>query len=236
MKKTWCIGRIDARFIAQMEHLLALYRLPYDPSHPVICFDERPCFLIGDTVMPIPMKAGDGRSPGWPQRMHYEYEKHGSCALLMAIEPLTGKRLAMVFKQRRKCEYAQFMKQLAARYPEAQKIHLVQDNLNTHHAGSFYEQFLAEEAFALQERFAFHYTPKKASWLNMVEIELSAISRQCLNRRISSQQELACEVVALVKEREQKQIKINWQFSIETARTKLNRHYRAVHIENSMYQ
>lgn len=230
MKKTWCIARITARFLAQMELLLALYGLPYDPLRPVICFDERPCFLIGDTLMPLPMK------PGQPTREHYAYEKHGSCSLLVAIEPLTGTRLARVFKHRRKCEYAQFMRQLAALYPRAEKIHLVQDNLNTHHGGSFYEQLPAAEAFALQERFAFHYTPKGASWLNMVEIELSAISRQCLNRRIATQDELEREVLALVKEREQKGITINWQFSIETARTKLNRHYQAVNPENAIYQ
>lgn len=185
--------------------------------------------------MPIPMKASDGRSPGKPKRVDYEYTKHGSCALLMAIEPLTGKRHAMVFKQRRKSEYAQFMQQLAILYPEANTIHLVQDNLNTHHAGSFYDHFVAEEAFALQERFAFHYTPKKASWLNMIEIELSAISRQCLNRRIASQQILEQEVLAIVKEREQKQITINWQFSIEAARKKLNRHYLAINNDNAIY-
>ena len=219
-----------------MEHLLGLYHRRYDPLHPVICFDERPCFLIGDTLMPIPMKAGDGRSPGKAKREHYAYKKNGSCCLLIAIEPLTGKRLAKVFKRRRKREYAQFMRELAALYPQAEKIHLVQDNLNTHHSGSFYEQFPAEEAFTLQERFVFHYTPKGASWLNMVEIELSAISRQCLNRRIGSQDELEREVLALVKEREQNEIRINWQFSIETARTKLNRHYRVVNSENVIYQ
>lgn len=209
---------------------MALYGLPYDPLHPVVCFDERPCFLIGDTLMPIPMKEGR------PAREHYAYEKNGSCCLLMAIEPLTGKRLAMVCKQRRKHEYAQFMKQLAGLYPDAETIHLVQDNLNTHHGGSFYEQFPAHEAFVLQERFTFHYTPKGASWLNMVEIELSAISRQCLKRRIATQGELERQVLALVKEREQKGITINWQFSIEAARSKLNRHYQAVNIDNAIYQ
>ena len=186
--------------------------------------------------MPLPMKPADSRCPGYTKREHYAYKKNGSCALLMAIEPKTGKRLARVFEKRRKREYALYMKELAALYPEADTIHLVQDNLNTHHAGSFYEHFVAEQAHALNKRFQFHYTPKGASWLNMVEIELSAISRQCLGRRIASQDELEHEVLALVKEREQKQIKIEWQFSIETARTKLNRHYREVNPGNAIYE
>lgn len=219
-----------------MEHLLELYRQPYDKANPVICFDERPCFLIGDVLQPLPMKPGDSRCTGKPKREHYAYEKNGSCHLLVAIEPLTGKRLARVFKRRRKREYALFMQELAELYPEAETIHIVQDNLNTHNASSFYQQFVAENAFALQERFQFHYTPKKASWLNMVEIELSAISRQCLNRRIATQDKLEREVLALVKEREQKKIKIDWQFSIEVARDKLNRHYRNVNTKNDVYQ
>ena len=219
-----------------MEHILGLYSLPYDIGNPVICFDERPCFLIENTLMPIPMKPGDSRCAGKAKREHYAYKKNGSCCLLMAIEPLTGRRLARVFKRRRQQEYAQFMDQLAALYPKADHIHLVQDNLNTHQAGSFYTQFIAEKAFALKERFRFHYTPKGASWLNMVEIELSAISRQCLRRRIASQDILEQEVLALVKEREQKKIKINWQFSIEAARSKLNRHYSGINSENAIYK
>lgn len=213
-----------------MEHLLALYRRPYNAQEPVVCFDERPCFLIGDTLMPLPMTNGQVK------RQHYAYEKLGSCVLMVAIEPLTGWRFARVFKQRRKREYAQFMQELARHYPDAERIHLVQDNLNTHHAGAFYEAFEAETAFALAQRYAFHYTPKSASWLNQVEIELSAISRGCLQRRISSQAAVEREVLALVKERNGKRIKIRWQFSIEAARDKLNRHYRLVNQDNAVYQ
>lgn len=213
-----------------MERLLWLYSLPLDARFPVVCFDERPCFLIGNTVSSLTLKAGSVR------KEHYEYEKHGSCALLSAIEPLTGRRLADVFGQRRKREYALFMKELAAQYPTAEKIRLVQDNLNTHNTSSLYETFTAEEAFALSQRFEFYYTPKKASWLNMIEIEFSALARQCLNRRIATKAELAREVQAIVKERADKAIKIKWQFSIETARTKLNRHYTAVQAENVKYK
>lgn len=146
-----------------MERILALYALPVNEQYPVVCFDERPCFLIGESVVGLSMKAGT------PAREHYAYEKNGSCALLMAIEPLTGKRAARVFDQRTKKEYAQFMKELAALYPEAKKIRVVQDNLNTHSTSSFYEAFSAEEAFALAQRFEFYFTPKKASWLNMIK-------------------------------------------------------------------
>jgi len=213
-----------------MERLRWLYSLPLDARFPVVCFDERPCFLIGDTVSALALKAGSVRQE------HYEYEKHGSCALLAAIEPKTGKRLAQVYDQRRKREYALFLKELAAQYPEAEKIRLVQDNLNTHNLSSLYETFTAEEAFALGQRFEFYYTPKKASWLNMQEIEFSAIARQCLHRRIASKAELAREVTAIVKERAEKAIKIEWQFSIASARTKLNRHYEQVQAANIKYQ
>lgn len=217
-----------------MEHLLALYRRPYDPAEPVICFDERPCFLIGETVVPLSMISGS------PKREHYEYEKLGSCVLMVAVEPLAGRRFTMVFQQRRKQEYAQFMEALAAfcrkNHPETRRVHLVQDNLNTHHAGSFYEQFDAETAHGLEQFYQFHYTPKGASWLNMAEIELSAISRQCLSRRIACQSVLEREVLALSRERNEKQVAIQWEFSVETARQKLNRHYRAAHPGNATYQ
>lgn len=221
---------MDASFIARMEQILALYAQPYDELYPVICFDERPCFLIGERVAGLEMKAGK------PAREHYAYAKHGSCALLMAIEPLTGKREAQVFSRRTKHEYALFMKELSAAYPEARKIRVVQDNLNTHSTSSFYESFSAEEAFSLAQRFEFYYTPKSASWLNMIEIEFSALSKQCLSRRIATKEELTKEVLSLVKEREEKAIKIDWQFSIESARGKLNRHYREVNADNAQYQ
>ena len=154
----------------------------------------------------------------------------------MAIEPKTGQRLARVFDRRTKREYAQFMKELAESYPQAKKIRIVQDNLNTHSTSSFYETFSAEEAFALSQRFEFYYTPKSASWLNLIEIEFSALSKQCLNRRIATQEILTQEVLAIVKEREEKAIKIDWQFSIDSARTKLNRHYQQVNAENVQYK
>lgn len=230
MKRTWVIGKVDSRFLAQMEALLWLYALPYDPAYPVICFDERPCFLIGDQVEPIALQQGQVR------KEHYAYEKLGACALLAAIEPLTGRRLAQVHQQRRKREFTRFCQALAVAYPQAKQMRLVLDNLNTHNASAFYEALPADEAFALAQRFAFYYTPKAASWLNMIEIEFSALARLCLNRRIPTQAQLEAEVLAWVTERHRQQIKIHWQFSIQTARSKFNRHYQQLHVANEKFQ
>ena len=213
-----------------MEQLLALYALPYDPAYPLVCFDERPCFLIGDTLLPRPMRKGEIR------KQHYEYEKLGSCALLCAIEPLTGRRLGQVSERRTKREFAEFCQALATAYPAARKIRVVLDNLNTHNASSFYEHLPAEQAYALAQRFEFVYTPKGASWLNMIECEFSAISRLCLNRRIATIDKLRSEVLALLEERSVKAIKIHWQFSIQAARSTLNRHYTKVNPANEKYQ
>lgn len=218
---------MDSGFIAKMEQVLWLYGLPYDEKYPVVCFDERPCFLIGDTMAPVPMREGKAK------KEHYACEKNGSCALLAAIEPLTGKRLARVYDRRTKKEYALFMKELAGLYPGAHKIRLVQDNLNTHNTSSFYEHMPAHEAFGLAQRFEFHYTPKSASWLNMIEIEFSALSKQCLDRRIPTRQQLEEEISAIVKERNGKQVKINWQFSVQNAREKLKRQYDSLNQTNN---
>lgn len=209
-----------------MERILWLYAQPYDPNFPVICFDERPCFLIGDQVKPLLMKTAQ------PYREHYAYEKNGSCALLAAIEPLTGQRLGQVYSQRTKKEYALFCQSLAQAWPQATKIRLVQDNLNTHNASAFYEHLPADEAFALAQRIEFFYTPKSASWLNMIEIEFAALARQCLHRRIPTLEQLETQVLALIQERDRKHIKINWQFSISSARTKLASSYAAVNPAN----
>jgi len=213
-----------------MERILELYARAYDARFPVLCYDERPCFLIGELIKGIEMKAEQVK------KEHYAYEKLGSCSLLATIEPLTGKRIADVFDQRRKIEFALHFQKVAANYEEAEQILVVLDNLNTHDESAFYEVFEAEEARRLSKKFKFVKTPKSASWLNMIEIEFSAISRQCLDRRIATKEKLEKEVLAIIKEREEKQIKINWQFSIETARTKLNRHYTEVNPVNEKYQ
>jgi transposase len=205
-----------------MEDVLSVYERPYDRRYPVICFDERPCQLIGDVLVPLAMK------PGKPKREDYHYERNGTCCVLMTVEPLTGKRIVRVTKQKTKKDYAQFMKLVENQYPNAEKIILVQDNLNTHNPSSFYETFNVEKAFALTQRFEMVYTPKKASWLNMVEIDFSALSKQCLNRRIKDIETLTKEVYAWGKKRTRLKVKIRWQFTKNKARDKLGRFYDTI--------
>jgi hypothetical protein len=209
-----------------MELILRLYLLPFNPLRPVVCFDERPCFLIGDTVEPLEMKKGS------PKKEGYAYSKHGSCSVLAAIEPKTGKRLAHVRRKRGLWAFAFFMKQLASCYSDAEKIIVVLDNLNTHSPGAFYKAFPAAEAETLMNRFEFVYTPKSASWLNMIEIEFSALSRLCLNRRIPKLPVLAAQVISFFNERMEKGVAINWQFSVETARNSLKKKYVDVNKAN----
>lgn len=228
-KRQWCIRKVTARFLARLEVILRLYCLPYKEECPVICFDERPCFLLGDTIEPLDM------APGQVAKENYAYSKHGSCCILAAIEPKTGKRLAHVRKQRTKKEFALFMMALAKAYPQAIRMKVVLDNLNTHGYHSFYEAFDAETAAWLTQKIEFVFTPKSASWLNMIEIEFSVLSRQCLNRRIPCMEKLESEVLTFFKERSLKGIKINWQFTQEQARQKLNRRYTAVNSLNSKY-
>lgn len=203
-----------------------LYSLPYDARRPIVCFDELPVQLLGEVVAPLPMKAGR------TARFDYEYERAGTACLLVAFEPLTGKRIVETSRQRTKADYCRFMQRMVASFPQAERIVLVQDNLNTHNASSFYEHLPPADAFALAQRFELHYTPKKGSWLNMAELELSALSRICLSRRISSIAGLDREIQALVCERNELQIKVEWQFSISQAREKLSRHYENVKSKN----
>jgi len=205
-----------------MEQVLDIYEQPYNPLKPVICFDERPCQLLGNIFQPIAMK------PGCIEREDYHYKRYGTCVVLMAIEPLAGYRIVKVTEQRTKKDYAKFMKNLVLSYPKAEKIILVQDNLNTHNPSSFYEVFEAPEAFALSKRFEMIYTPKKASWLNMAEIELSALSKQCLDRRISDRRILTKEVLAWAKRRNRLGATVTWQFTKNDARSKLNRFYDTI--------
>lgn len=211
-----------------MEDILYLYSLPYDAKRPVVCFDELPVQLLGEVVAPLPIAAGKA------ERYDYEYERQGTACLLVAFEPLTGKRVVETSKQRTKSDYCRFQQRVAAAWPEAEKIVLVQDNLNTHNASSFYENLPPAEAFTLAQRFEMHYTPKKGSWLNIAELELSALSRICLSRRIKSIEELDREIHAIVKERNELKIKVEWQFSITRARQTLSRHYEKVNSETSI--
>ena len=202
-----------------MENILNLYEQPYDPKRPLVCIDERPCQLIGDVLVPLPM------TPGKPKREGYQYKRNGVCTVFIAVEPLTGWRFIHVSLRRTKIDYAAFMEMVVQHYAEAEEIVIVQDNLNTHNPSSFYAAFTAEKAFALARRFEMHYTPNKASWLNMAEIELSILSKQCLDRRIGDQETLAQEALAWAARRNAKKATIHWQFTKNHARDKFKRFY-----------
>ena len=184
------------------------------------------CAPRGGRPGPLPIE------PGKPRRYDYEYERKGTCCLLVAFEPLTGFRMVEVSERRTAEDYTRFMQRVAAHYPEAERIRLVQDNLNTHTGASFYKVLPAGEAFRLAQRFEMHYTPKKASWLNMAELELSVIVRQSLGRRIATREEMAEAVGQLVKERNAAGATVNWQFTPAAAREKLSRHYQRVNDKN----
>jgi transposase len=220
LKSWWCISELNSQFLWRMEDILQVYQRPYDPLRPVICYDERPCQLIGDTILPLPISAGK------PKRVDHHYERNGVANLLIAVEPLTGRRYVQITDRRTKREYADFLKFVVETYyKHAEQAILVQDNLNTHTPAAFYQEFSAQEAFELAQKFDMHYTPTNGSWLNMAEIEISAISRQCLNRRIPDKQTLLREVTACVNQRNEKRINIDWQFSIPKARDKFSRFY-----------
>jgi hypothetical protein len=206
-------------FVAQMEQVLDIYRRPYDAHCPVVCMDESPRQLIRETRRPLPMKAGRGA------RHDYEYERCGVCNVFMAVEPLTGQRLTRITPRKTKTDWASFLGEIAGRYAAARQITLVMDNLNTHGPGSLYETFPPETAKALWDRFAFVYTPKHGSWLNMAEIELNVLIKQCLDRRIDTITEVQTETTAWENRRNNLKATINWQFTCGDARIKLRRLY-----------
>ena len=209
----------NADFAAAMEQVLDVYRRPYDKAFPVVCMDETPRQLIRETRVPVP--AGPGR----PARHDYEYRRRGTCNVFMATEPLAGKRMTRVTERKTKIDWAHFLAEIAARYPDAGKITLVMDNLNTHRPGALYEAFPPARAKALWDRFEFLFTPKHGSWLNVAEVELNVMIRQCLNRRIDSIDVLRNEVAAWQAARDRLRAKVNWQFTTDDARVKLKRLY-----------
>lgn len=202
-----------------MEKVLDVYKRPYDPKFPVICMDESPRQLIGEVKTPIPV------APGRPARYDYEYRRHGVCNVFMANEPLAGKRIAKITERKTKKDWAGFIAEIEARYNDAEKITLVMDNLNTHKPGSLYEAFPPDQAKKLWDRFEFVYTPKHGSWLNMAEIELNVLIRQCLNRRIPDIASVASELEAWQNHRNTQNAMISWQFTTKDARVKLKRLY-----------
>ena len=209
----------NGSFVANMERVLDVYKRPFDPLHPVVCMDESPKQLIGEVQPPIPV------SPGQPAKQDYEYRRVGVCNIFLACEPLAGKRRVTITERKTKRDWAVFLEQIAGHYCNADKITLVMDNLNTHEPGALYEAFPPEKAKALWDRFEFVYTPKHGSWLNMAEIELNVLTGQCLNRRIDDIAVARKEVNAWQKHRNNRQAKVNWQFTTKDARIKLSRLY-----------
>jgi DDE superfamily endonuclease len=206
-----------------MEDILDVYQRPHDPERPLVCVDETSKQLIAETRVPIPAK------PGRAVRYDYEYRRNGTANLFMMFAPLEGWRHVKVTDRHTALDYAQVLKELSdTHFPDAAKIVLVQDNLNTHKPASLYEAFPPEEARRLVERFEWHYTPKHGSWLDMAESELAVLSSQCLDRRIPDQQTLKDEVMAWDTERNAKHAKADWQFSTVDARVKLKRLYPAL--------
>jgi hypothetical protein len=206
-----------------MEDVLEVYTQPYDPNRPQVCMDETNKQLLSDVREPLPSQ------PGQAQRVDYEYQREGVADLFMFFEPLAGKRFVNVTDQRTRKDWAQVMKELAdEHYPQAEKIVIVMDNLNTHSPASFYETFAPEEARRLANRFEFHYTPKHGSWLNMAEIELGVLIRQCLSRRIADKETLEKEVNAWQKDRNAKVVKVDWRFTTPDARIKLKHLYPVI--------
>jgi len=203
-----------------MEDMLDLYCLPYDVRYPVVCMDEKPYQLLDDVLAPIPMK------PGSPKRVDYEYERKGTCSIFVFNEPLTGWAYANARKQRTAIDFAHEIKKLlTVHFPQAIKVRLASDNLNTHVAASLYKAFPAKEARKLLRRLEFHYTPKHGSWLNMAETIISLLARQCINRRIPDLDSLNGEIMAWCNVVNNKRTPINWQFTTEDARIKLRKLY-----------
>lgn len=224
--KSWCLGTPSAKFVAKMEDVLDVYQRPHDPLRPVVCLDETSKELHSTPRGALPMEPGTEAGPGQPARQDYEYERHGTANLFLWVEPLAGRRGVAVTERRTAVDLARQLRALAdEHYPQAERIVLVTDNLNTHGPASLYEAFAPAEARRLAARLEWHYTPEHGSWLNMAEIELSVLSRQCLSRRIPDAAALEREVGAWERGRNAAGATIRWQFTAADARVKLRRLY-----------
>ena len=227
-KDMWCIPKIDGEYVARMEDILDLYAEASDPTRPVVCFDESPVQLIGEVRQPIPA------APGQLERYDYEYKRNGTANLFVCLDAHRPWRKVKVTERRTAEDFAICMRELTdVDFPEAKRIRVVLDNLSTHTPGALYEAFPACEARRVLQRLEFHYTPKHASWLNMVEIEISVMSSQCLNRRIDSRERLAFELDAWQRKRNASRARINWMFSTEKARAKMARAYPRPELKES---
>jgi hypothetical protein len=217
----WCIPpKQSAEFVCNMEDVLEVYHRPYDEKRPVVCLDETFKQLVGEVREPLPPR------PGQPLRYDHVYQRNGVASLFMTFEPLAGWRHVTITSRRRREEFAHVVRELLhGRYKETDKLVLVLDQLNTHSAASFYEAFPPHEAKQLVDRLEIHHTPKHGSWLNMAEIELSALGRQCLARRIPSVEKLAAQITAWEQPRNSRKAKVQWQFNTADARIKLRSLY-----------
>jgi transposase len=220
-KKQWCVGPTgDGNYVYHLEDVLEVYTRPYDPKIPQVCFDEGSVQLVSELREPLEMK------PGQVKKVDYEYEREGFCSLFLACEPLKGKTVIQVKERRTKKDFAHFVRYLVDEvYPDAEKIVLVMDNLNTHTPGSLYHVFPPEEAMRLAKKLEIHYTPLHGSWLNMAEIELSVLGRQALNTRLKDQTHVQERVASWQARREAHPVAINWRFTTADARIKLKRLY-----------
>jgi hypothetical protein len=225
-KEQWVIPpEQNAEFVAAMEDVLEVYQRPRDPRRPVVCLDEQSKQLIKETRTPVPA------APGRLERHDYEYERNGTANLFMLFAPLEGWRHVKVTERRTKIDFAEVIRELVdVHFPEADKIVLVMDNLNTHKPASLYEAFPPAEARRLLEKLEIHYTPKHGSWLDMAETELSILTKQCLDRRISDAAKLVREVAAWESQRNNSKARIDWQFTTNQARTKLKRLYPSIQV------
>jgi len=219
-KDMWCIPQIDGTYVARMEDVLDLYAEAPDPKRPVVCFDESPTQLIGEARQPIPA------APGQLERYDCEYRRNGTVNLFVFLDAHRPWRKVKVTDHRTGRDFAHCMRELAdVHYPQAEKIRVVLDNLSTHSAGALYEAFPAPQARRLLRRLEFHYTPKHASWLNMVEIEIGVLRGQCLDRRIGERDRLVAEIAAWERQRNATGARVKWMFTTERARAKLRRAY-----------
>jgi transposase len=219
-RKMWCIPQVDAEYVARMEDVLDLYAEAPDPQRPVVCFDESPIQLIGEVRRPIPPE------PGQIERYDCEYRRNGTANLFVFLDANRAWRKVRVTERRTATDFAVCMRDLAdVYYPKAERVRVVLDNLSTHSAGALYQTFPADEARRLLRRLEFHYIPKHASWLNMVEIEIGVLASQCLDRRIETFSRLVAEVAAWEKQRNAARARVNWSFTTEKARAKMGRAY-----------
>ena len=219
-KKTWCVPKLTEEFRERMEDVLDQYEKPYDPREPVIGLDEQPYQLLDDA------RVGQLAAPGRVAKQDYEYRRCGTCSIFVAVEPKGGKRFVQARRHRKRADFARFVRDLLKRYPKARRIHLVLDNLNTHNAKSLIDTFGAKAAQPLLKRIAWHHTPTHASWLNMAEIEISVLTKQCLGRRLATLEEVQHHAAKWSRDRNRRKATIRWTFDRSDARRVFPELYR----------